>query len=462
MPLAREAIITLFINIRRSFLSLVSFMEYVLISIYTIALLFLIGKWKLFRFEGIHVRWFQAIFLIKIMAGVALYLLYTRYYTARSDADIFKYFDDSKVLYNAFWEHPLDFLKMFFGIGAESEYFRSNYYDEMNTWFKIYDSQVFNNNRTMIRTNTLFRFFSGGSYHIHSIFMCFLSLTGLTLLMKAFRRTTEKFGVISVILICLLPSTLLWTSGVLKEGIVIIWMGLLAYSGSKLKTKFSIIHTLSVVFALWMIFTTKYYVLLCLIPVGLSLLLGTFWKKFPALRYATTAALVVISGWAVSHFTSMHTDLVTGKHDDMIRHSLAENAGSLFDHHLFLGSDSFGYWDLVLHSPNAIAQCFIQPTPNNLSSPMSLLALVENIFIVLTLMVSVIFLSRKANREMVFGIVLFTLFLYAILGLTTPNAGALVRYKMPALPLLILLVLELTNKEKLTSIFRLKKRNLSQ
>jgi len=51
---------------------------------------------EFFSIEGLSRKEISAIFILKIIAGVVLYLIYTYYYTDRKSADIFKYFDDGK------------------------------------------------------------------------------------------------------------------------------------------------------------------------------------------------------------------------------------------------------------------------------------------------------------------------------------------------------------------------------
>ena len=152
-------------------------LQYVLIAIYSIGFLFIIEKWSLFQFNTINRKWFQIIFILKIMAGFGLYWIYTKHYTVRSEADIFKYFDDSKVMYEAFFDSKKHFFQMLFGVNCEGQEFRELYYDNMTNWYKTYDSIVFNNNRTMIRINAILHLISFGSYHIHSIVMCFFPLS---------------------------------------------------------------------------------------------------------------------------------------------------------------------------------------------------------------------------------------------------------------------------------------------
>ena len=68
--------------------------------------IYLIGKWKIFQIEGISISVFKGLFIIKIIAALALYVIYTQYYKDREYADIFRYYDDSEVIYNTLFSTP--------------------------------------------------------------------------------------------------------------------------------------------------------------------------------------------------------------------------------------------------------------------------------------------------------------------------------------------------------------------
>ncbi|MFA5195559.1 MAG: hypothetical protein WC401_07155, partial [Bacteroidales bacterium] len=106
--------------------------------------------------EGIKAYWLIVVFLIKLAAGVGMYFLYTYYYTDRATADIFKYFDDSKIMYDALWNKPIDFFKMLFSIQNDTPYF-NNYYHQMNNWFRVFESNIYNDSHTIIRLNAVLR-----------------------------------------------------------------------------------------------------------------------------------------------------------------------------------------------------------------------------------------------------------------------------------------------------------------
>src|ERR1039458_6797686 len=126
-------------------------MEIILTLAYTAIFIFLITKIPFFKLEEIKIKWILLVFLLKIAFGIAMAFIYTFYYPVRSDADIFKYFDDSGILYNMLFINPSYFFRMLFGINTNAPELRP-YFTEMLCWYNI--DTLYNDNRTLIRFNT--------------------------------------------------------------------------------------------------------------------------------------------------------------------------------------------------------------------------------------------------------------------------------------------------------------------
>ncbi|RLD65562.1 MAG: hypothetical protein DRI84_06555, partial [Bacteroidetes bacterium] len=219
-------------------------MDALIALIYAILFAWIILKAKFFKLDGIPSKYIFIVFLLKIIAGTALYFVYTYYYEDRSTADIFKYFDDSKIMYDALFDKPIDFFKMLFSVQNDNAYFDVMYYSEMNNWYRVFENNLYNDSHTIIRLNALFRLFSFGSYHVHTVFMCFLSLTGLVYLYRFFEKFIKANKQLLFFAVFLVPSVILWTSGVLKEGLLVFGLGLMLYFFENLLDKKSKIKSL--------------------------------------------------------------------------------------------------------------------------------------------------------------------------------------------------------------------------
>ena len=102
------------------------------------------------------------------------------------------------------------------------------YYEQMNSWLNA--SPVYNDNRTIIRLNAFFRFFSLGHYYVHVVFINFLSFTGLFCLYKSFLNYLPEKKTELLFLTFLMPSMMFWGSGLLKDGLLISGFGIFIYS----------------------------------------------------------------------------------------------------------------------------------------------------------------------------------------------------------------------------------------
>jgi hypothetical protein len=75
----------------------------------------------------------------------------------------------------------------------------------------------------------------------------------------------------------------------------------------------------------------------------------------------------------------------------------------------------------------------------------------ENLFIICILVLSVFFRKKVGTREWKFVVfcLTFSIILFLIIGLTTPIIGAIVRYKIPAIPFLMIAALMFFDSQKL-------------
>ena len=200
---------------------------------YVAVCLLLISRLKIFKHNSVSTKTFSVIFLLKLLAGFALFLIYTRFYPDRKFADIFRYYDDSKIMFDAFRDKPYDFFRMVTGFHAADNNLKP-YYDSMLNWYN--SEMIFNDSRTMIRLNALMRFFSLNAYYPHAIFMCFLSFVGLTGLFKVFSSEIKNKTRELIFGVYLLPSVMLWSSGVIKEAFLLFSIGMLLYYLKKIST----------------------------------------------------------------------------------------------------------------------------------------------------------------------------------------------------------------------------------
>ena len=111
---------------------------------------------------------------------------------------------------------------------------------------------------------------------------------------------------------------------------------------------------------------------------------------------------------------------------------------------------------IIKNSPHALLNSFILPNWNHIHNPFAVLAALENLLIIFIILASIIF-SRKLRdyQKPVFYLSLFfVIFLFTLIDLTTPLIGSMVRYKVPALPFLLSMLVMILNKEKITALWK--------
>jgi hypothetical protein len=416
------------------------FIEILLVLSYTFLFLWVINKWRFIQESGIPSHWLSGLFLLKLGVGFILYIVYTEFYSVREEADIFKYFDDSLVVYNSLWKNPIDYLRLVFFKAPTADYFFDHYYVKMNHWSNPNDSIFYGDSILMIKANAILRLFSFGSFHVHSIFFNFLSFVGLIGVFRAFKSFffCRKEWLIGVVF-CL-PSVLFWSSSVLKEGILLLLIGVLCFQLMTLKKKEELnLKSLSLILVvIFFLSLLKFYVVAAiavpLVAFLISLLTQT--KKVLFIYLGTLFCFSLL------FFNSSLVNVLVLKQQDFL--DLVSNTKAASSYEITsLKPDVFSVLKAV---PNGVLNCFVRPFPSSSLSIMAIPAIIENIIILLGIgFITPQLLKRKNWKAEHLNGLLFMLFfifiLFAIIGITTPVAGALVRYKVAALPFLGIVIL---------------------
>jgi hypothetical protein len=265
-------------------------MMWILYSVYLVVISWIIFRHRFFHLPGLprtSSLWF---FALKLVAGLAIWYVYTYYYPEREYADIWKYYDDSEVVYNALDNSTGDYLRLISGIGIDDR-IQHTYIDEMLHWDQQFENNLFNDSHTIIRFNAIMRLISGGNYHTHSLFMCFLAFIGLCALYHWLYKSLWQWKKVLAFILFVSPSLLFWSSGVLKEGILFFALGMLilhAWRFAEDKKKY---HLVWIFISVSLLAMTKLYMLVFVIP---SLLFGLHLVKNPRFAFLKFVSLLLI------------------------------------------------------------------------------------------------------------------------------------------------------------------------
>lgn len=415
-------------------------MEWILVTGYTFLFLFLIGKSRFFQSGPIPFTWFQAAFLLKVLAGISLGLLYTYYYTDRTTSDTFKFFDDSGILFNTLWNHPWDFFRMFTGIGGNAPELKK-YYVEMGAWLN--SDVLFNDNKTIIRFNTLCRFFSLGNYYVHVVFINFISFFGMVCMYRTFCLAAAGKEKILFALVFLLPSVLFWGSGLLKDGLLLFAFGVLVYMFRRLVQGNTGRYTTGLfTLSLFLLVFIKFYVLLAVVPG----LIAWYWSRgktgMPVLlRFTFLYTVYFTAGFNLHYLFPKYelADILYWKQANFYVLATTTHASSVID----IPRIAPDPWSILVHAPCACLRALTRPFITDAGkNPLILMSSAETLAVLLLLTVA-LFSTRK-HRLAITPFFAFSLFyfliIFSLIGMITPILGALVRYKVPALPFLMFLI----------------------
>lgn len=431
---------------------MLSLFDIALTSFYTLVIFAWIYYSRFFRLAGLHPRFTVLAFTVKIISGFLLTWIYTAYYDDRSQSDIFKFFDDSKFIYQALENNPADYFSMILGLDQNRPYY-DQYYYQMSNWFKSYDSSLFNDTRTMIRLNAFIRLFSFGVYHVHTLFFSLLTFIGLIFIYKAMYRWFYDRTVLLALALFLMPSVLCWTSGVLKEAVLFLGLGLLLYGLSiGFDGKFNWKTVKYIIPGIVFMLVVKPYILAALIP-GILALSGFSWlKKGPlGIYFIGVYALFAVAFWLLAQLGPQYNILaqLSERQQSVQRLAFYVDSGSLVD----AAPLNPNIWSLLRNLPEALINSAFRPSILDADNALKWLAAFENLLMIIML-VFCIGLFKYDHKKLAVWLFLmsFVFIVYALSGLTTPVLGTLVRYRVPALPFFMLLMFMMVDYERLKRI----------
>lgn len=404
----------------------------------------MIWKFPFFRLSGLSFRFLSFAFLAKILAGFAYYLIYLYYVPYQGTSDSIRFFEDSAYIYKAFRSNTSDYLSMISGIGDDNPYFLK-YYQNIPNWVREFNRGLFNDNRTIIRFNAVLRLVSFGSFPVHIVITNFLSFTGLLALYRFFVKVSkdEKFdslvpNIIFASFLFYFPSVLFWGSGVSKEGLSFFGLGMFLYFTRKFMVKqFKPYINL----ALWLLscyimFFLKFYLLIFTLPlltafVWDSALLkpSSGWKYFIIL----TPYLLILLNLHYIFPTYNPASIISGKQKDFYAIAVYSEKDPLPivpD----LNSNNFS---LVNAAVPAFLNTLAGPLIIKNLSTFTLVGLLEDVFLIfLVLLPFLVFKRPCENPNLFYFSFLIFILIFILIGLITPLPGAIMRYRIMALPFL--------------------------
>jgi hypothetical protein len=312
------------------------------------------------------------------------------------------------------------------------------YLNRLNYWFRSYDHGISNDNRVVIRVNALLNLVTSGSYGLNLLAFIALSWLGSYWLFRLFLGLSAS-KITSFIAAFLLPSTLFWSSGILKEALLFFALGGFLYSLFQLYQRVRLNFLLLGILSLFMLSFLKIYILIALLPL---VWITWIWARTRSWRMLCSSVIGFLTLFILCHVLffpewSMLSTL-QGKQFDFIQMAKAVNAGSMVP---IIPMDG-RLTTLFFLIPLGIWNVLVYPDISMLKNVQSVFAFTENVLILLVFLGALLRLKGISWKlDWRFPMLVFSLAVFSLVGMTAPVVGAMVRYKAPVLPFLLMSLL---------------------
>jgi hypothetical protein len=267
--------------------------------------------------------------------------------------------------------------------------------------------------------------------------MCFISLIGLTAIYKTFQHGFQQREMYLFIACFFIPSVVFWSSGVLKEAPLIMAVGLLIYSVFKLinNIKQPLIWFIFFSSAFLMVFL-KEYVLMSLLPALISVLVSAILSyRYVLLTFLSVHVICFLVALNASFFFIGGDFLyvLQKKQTDFYNVTQLVNAQSGIEK-----IDINDHLQLTLGYPRALANTYLRPHIMEIKTPFYVPVAIENFFFLILLIIPIFKFRKLQKKHMILFLfcLSFVLVIGGIIGYTVPILGAVIRYKIIALPFL--------------------------
>jgi hypothetical protein len=404
-----------------------------MITVFILFILFslLIWKWSFIKKLPFNFLIRYLLFLLKVIAGAAFFYVYTYYYSddRRLKSDLWKYYEDAAVIYDMAKQGDVS---LFFRVmvGSEDKEVSEIMHQRTEFWYKSFNYGLYNENRTIIRFIVVAMFLTGKNIYALSLLAVFLSYLGwIAIYIFFYRHLGDKYRWILLVAIFLIPSVVFWTSALLKEMLVVLFLGFGLYFLDEKK------YLLSALFFVLSLFT-KIYIALPVLPALLSYYLA---KRYGVLKAYGVVYSVVIIAVLILHFAGSGSDLLlklSQKQHDFITMAKAYGAGSLIE----LKNLDNNLLNFIKLFPMALFNSFFRPFIFDYTSVIVLPNIFENILLIVYVLF-VLYKFKKVDNKEILNISMFALIysftVFLIIGYTVPVLGALVRYRAPLLPFFV-------------------------
>lgn len=377
--------------------------------------------------------------MAKLLGAVSFCLVYIFYYKG---GDTISYFETARSLSNLFLERPGDYFKVIFEKPSIENYYLFDGKTTGYPWpYMYYDSKTF----LVAKVLVPFMLASFQSFMLATILFSWISFFGIWRLYLLFSSYYNSYYKQLAIAILFVPSAVFWGSGILKDTITLSASCWYIYSFYQcfIAKKKRLKNVIILIVVSYLILNIKPYIFIALLPGSI---IWFFYEKILKIRSKIIRYSIIPFGFflsiaigytSLSLFSEFDIDKLlidaSVKQNDLKR---VEYNGNSFD----IGSYEPTVLGALVVSPAALVAGLYRPFIWEAKNVVMLFSGLENFcYLFLTLL---ILLKLRIGRvlKIIFEnpLIIFTLsysiILALIVGLSTSNFGALVRFKIAFMP----------------------------
>jgi hypothetical protein len=408
-----------------------------LIVLHICFLLFYLYVQNLFEKDKPLYSWFYTALVYKVLAGLGMGALYIYYYSEGDITVSYSAISRMAVLFYADFDKFMD-IYIHANVTGKGELLLEKVINSPRQWFFV---------KLMIPVGVLI-----DNYWMLNVYTSVFSFMGLWNLANRIVSIFPVSKTAVLISFFLFPSVVFWSSGMIKEAVLLGSIGFCMSFYLKWvyeKQRPEIIESTLFLICLWIILNIKYYIF----SVLFFLLVTHFVHRmvlsfFPWLRpyrlqriaayYVLLALLGLSAGWIHPNLSlSTFYQVLLENYSATIKMSQAHNV-----FHLYYFEQSV--WGLLLDLPKAFLYGLFGPLWNFDGSTVAWLSVVENVMLILIFgyFIYTQHLKKWSGWTLEYLIIVnYVLLLACFLTFASPNWGSLVRYKVSFMPLLLLLLL---------------------
>lgn len=411
------------------------------------ALYVLMNNWVNKKNKILYKKNFKLFFNLKIIGALLITLLFNLYY---SGGDTTAYFNDGRLLNKVLFTNPSLAIEMFFSSGDTSAWSNNlidgfdgfRFANDSTTWLvtKITAIVELFTFRSMLGTAMVFGFFSARLIwkFYETIFKIY--------------PVSQKYLALAILFV---PNVLLWGSGIFKDTITLcltMYSFVCLYNVFIIKNKI-FLNTLYFIIAVYIVFIVKSYIIVTFLGCIAMWVFSLIKIKSDFLRIFLKPFLVGIFGvifyFAFDEFTKsfekfqiekvLEATKVTGQYLKTISEG---SEGSVYD----IGTLDPSITGLLKLAPASINVTLFRPYLWESGKIIIFFSALESTFLLLFTIFTIFkvgffkFMMHLFKDPLLLAFFLFTMIFAIFVGLSSYNFGSLVRYKIPCIPLYLIVL----------------------